>query len=166
MHKVMKNKYLTLILIVFGLAQVVQAQDGGNQVSIDLKVYRIDVDTDGNETATEVTETKPGDLLEYRLVCTNTGTNGVTSVYPDLGIPDGTKYMEGTASPAITAASLSLRQKNFQQLPLIRRETLPSGLVVSREVPAEEYRQIQWLLPSLGAGESVTLSARVQVIDG
>lgn len=133
---------------------------------MDLKVYRIEIDADNNETAVEITEVTPGDLVEYRLTCTNTGANAVTQVLPDMMVPDGMQYLEGTATPALRGASLSLRQKNFQTIPLIRRETLPSGLVVNREVPAEEYRQLQWLVPTLGAGESVTLSARVKVIEG
>ncbi|HAW79070.1 MAG TPA: hypothetical protein DCX27_04710, partial [Balneola sp.] len=63
----------------------------------------------------------------------------------------------------LSGASVSPTANDFRQPPLTRQVTLPDGSQVNRVIPAQEYRRIQWLVPALAAGESITLTARVEV---
>lgn len=159
----MKQISLFVTLLIWGSTQVTYAQNG--EVNSNLRAFLITVNEEGSETATEVTEVKPGDLIEYRLTYQNNLPDGITNLTPVLPIPSGTEYQEGTAVPEIDRASYTSQEDDFQELPLTREVTLANGEVEVQEVPAEEYRRLQWVVSSLDAGENVTLSARVKVIE-
>lgn len=157
----MKYKYLFIFVLFLGLSVNTYAQSG--EVSSVLKAFSITFDADSNEVATEVTEVKPGDIIEYRLTYQN-GTGGdISQLKPVLPIPLEMFYLEDTAMPALSGASISPTANDFRQPPLTRQVTLPDGSQVNRAIPSEEYRRLQWLVPALAAGESVTLTARVEV---
>lgn len=157
----MKYKYLFLFVLFLGLSVNTSAQNGG--LSSVLKAYKISLDADSNEVATEVTEVKPGDIIEYRLTYQN-GTGGdISQLMPVLPIPTEMFYLESSASPELSGASVSTTANDFRQLPLTRQVTQPDGSQVNRVIPAQEYRRLQWLVPALAAGESITLTARVEV---
>lgn len=157
----MKYKYLFIFVLFLGLSVHANAQSG--EVSSVLKAYKITFDADSNEVATEVTEVKPGDTIEYRLTYQN-GTGGdISQLQPVLPIPLEMFYLESSASPELSGASVSTQANDFRQPPLTRQVTLPDGSQVNRVISAQEYRRIQWLVPALAAGESVTLTARVEV---
>ncbi|SMO96230.1 DUF11 domain-containing protein [Gracilimonas mengyeensis] len=153
---------LFLVALLCAVPQLGFSQDG---VSSELNAFLITTNQNGAEVSTEVTEVSPGDLIEYRLTYQNNLPSGITQLTPVLPVPSGTEYQEGTASPELYRASISNQGDDFQSLPLMREVTLPSGEVESQEVPAEEYRRLQWVVSSLDAGESVTLSARVRVLE-
>lgn len=156
----MKHKHLILFVLFLGLSVNAAAQSGG--LPSELKVFQITLDADSNEVATEVTEVKPGDIIEYRLTYTNNTGGDITQLKPVLPIPLQMFYL-GEASPALSGASLSPIADDFRQPPLTRQVTLPDGSQVNRTIPAEEYRRLQWVVPALAAGESITLTARVEV---
>lgn len=157
----MKHKYLFIFVLFLGLSANTFAQSG--ELSSVLKAFQISFDADSNEVATEVTEVKPGDIIEYQLTYQN-GTGGdISQLMPVLPIPLEMFYLDNTASPVLSGASISPNANDFRQPPLTRQVTLPDGSQVNRAIPAEEYRRIQWLVPALAAGESVTLTARVEV---
>lgn len=139
------------------------AQQSEGVTSI-LQVYKITVNDDGEEIATETTEVTPGDLIEYRVAYTNNLDNSITQLLPILPIPVGMEYVLDSASPNLEGASLS-NSGNFQRLPLTRQVRQPDGTTVEEEVPGREYRRLRWMVPSLNAGDQVILVARVKVID-
>jgi len=157
----MKYKYLFLFVLFLGLSVNTYAQN--EDLSSVLRVYKISIDAEGNEVATEVTEVKPGDIIEYRLTYQNETDGDLTQITPVLPIPPEMFYLESTASPALSGASVSTIANDFRQPPLTRQVTLPDGSQVNRVISAQEYRRLQWLVPALAAGESITLTARVEV---
>lgn len=159
----MKNKCILFTIIILGLSVQLMAQQSEGVTSI-LQVYKITVDDDGEETATETTEVTPGDLIEYRVTYTNNLDNSITQLLPILPIPVGMEYMLESASPNLEGASLS-NTGTFQRLPLTRQVRQPDGTTVEEEVPSREYRRLRWMVPSLNAGDQVILVARVKVID-
>jgi len=159
------KKTILFLGIILGISQVVNAQENESGVVSELKAFRITVDIDEGEQATEVTEISPGDLIEYRLTYTNNLGNSISELKPVLPIPAGMQYVPDTANPSLHQASVSTSGDNFGSLPLRRQVTLPSGLQTSEEVPQEEFRRLQWMVDTLGAGESVQLVARVRVIE-
>lgn len=157
----MNYKYLLLFVLFLGLSVRVSAQSNG--VTSELKAFKITMDGDSNEVATEVTELKPGDTIEYRLTYQNRTGGDITQLRPVLPIPLEMFYLGESASPVLNGASISTIADDFKQPPLTRLVTLPDGSQVNRTIPAEEYRRLQWLVPALAAGESITLTARVKV---
>lgn len=160
------NIRASFVLFIFLFAQVLVIQAQGNEdVTSELTTYRISTDDAGNETAVEVSEFQPGDTIEYRLTYTNNTENDISNLVPTLPIPVGVQYLDDTAEPAISSASLSSTGNNFQELPMTREVTQQEGETVEQEVPANEFRRLRWMVDSLAAQESVTLRARVQVND-
>lgn len=157
----MSYKYLFIFVLFLGLSVNTFAQSG--EVTSVLKAYQITIDADGNEVASEVTEVKPGDIIEYRLTYQNETGRDISQLMPVLPIPLEMFYLESTASPELSGASVSTIANDFRQPPLTRQVTLPDGSQVNRVIPAQEYRRLQWLVPALAAGESITLTARVEV---
>lgn len=157
----MKHKYIFLFVLFLGLSVQISAQS--SELTSVLKAYKISLDADSNEVATEVTEVKPGDIIEYRLTYQNQTGGDISQLMPVLPIPLEMFYLESTASPSLSGASVSPIANDFRQPPLTRQVTLPDGSQVNREIPAQEYRRLQWLVPALAAGESITLTARVEV---
>jgi uncharacterized repeat protein (TIGR01451 family) len=148
------------IFLAFTQLTFAQSED----VSSTLEVYKITTNQQGEETAEEVTTITRGDTLEYQVTYTNNLPNSISNLQPVLPIPTGIEYMANTAEPEINTASLSPSGSNFQQLPIMREETTESGLATENEVPAREYRRLRWSVPSLDSQNSVTVTARVQVI--
>lgn len=160
----MKNKSIFLLTILLGLAVQSYAQQSSGVSSV-LEVYKITMNDDGEETATETTEVTPGDLIEYRLIYTNNLGNSISQLTPVLPIPVGMEYVLESASPSAEGASLSNTGNTFQRLPLTRQVRQPDGTTAEELVPSREYRRLRWLVPSLNAGEQVILVARVKVIN-
>lgn len=161
---VMKNKTIFLTIILLGLAVQSFAQQSDGISSV-LEVYRITMNDDGEETATETTEVTPGDLIEYRLTYTNNLGNSISQLMPVLPIPVGMEFVLESANPNAEGASLSNTGNTFQGLPLTRQVRQPDGTTTEELVPSREYRRLRWLVPSLETGEQVILVARVKVIE-
>lgn len=165
----MKIRHLFSVLI-FSLGFVVPASaQQVNQVPSVLEVYKITVDENGEEIATQITssnpEVTPGDLIEYRVTYTNNSGGDISLLRPVLPIPAGMEYEVGSADPDAEGASLSNTGNTFQDLPLTRQVRRPDGTTATEEVPGREYRRLRWLVPSLEAGEQVILVARAKVIE-
>lgn len=160
----MKCKTLFISLIIMSISALSFAQDGGPVSSV-LAVYKITVDAQGNEVATETTEVTPGDLLEYRVTYTNNDAGPITNLLPMLPVPTGMAYVKDSAQPALETASLSSTGTEFLPLPITRQVRQPDGTVTTVEVPVREYRRLRWMIESLDVGESVILVARVTVND-
>lgn len=160
----MKIKFFFLTITLLGFAIQAFAQQN-NEVTSILEVYKISLDDDGKEIATETIDVTPGDLIEYRLIYTNNLENGISQLMPVLPIPIGMEYLLESASPKAEGASLSNSGNAFQRLPLTRQVRQPDGTTVEELVPGQEYRRLRWLVPSLQAGDQVILVARVKVID-
>ncbi|MTI87566.1 MAG: hypothetical protein FH748_06310 [Balneolaceae bacterium] len=158
----MKHLFFLTVLLLSSAA-VVTAQDAA--VSSELKAYLITVDENGNENATEVTEVEPGQTIEYRLTYQNNLPEGISDLTPILPIPLEMIYQEGSADPEVSKVSLTQNEQDFQEIPITREVTLQNGEVEEQVVPASEYRRLQWVIPSLQSGESITLSARAKVIE-
>lgn len=159
----MKTKYFFIFLFLLGLTVNATAQQSENGLTSVLKAYKITTAADGNEVATEVTEVTPGDLIEYRLTYTNATGGDISQLQPVLPIPLQMFYLGETASPELSGASVSPTANDFSRPPLTRQVQQPDGSTTTETIPAEEYRRIQWLVPAIAAGESITLTARVRV---
>ena len=105
---------------------------------------------------------KPGDVIEYVATFRNTTDKPVRNLEPTLPLPEQTELVPGSARPASARASLDAR--DFAVLPL-KRKTVANGRETVEAVPYREYRALRWPSLDLAAGQSVTVSARVRVLE-
>lgn len=158
----MKNCGITLSILFIIAGFNLQARAQQAALTSTLEVYKITINEEGEEVAEKTETIKPGYTLQYRLTYTNNTNGAIKQLEAVLPVPVKVSY-SGKSTPAIDAASLELNGPAFEPLPVRRERTLESGKVVKVKVPPSEYRRIKWVIPVLEAGESVTLTARVQV---
>lgn len=111
--------------------------------------------------------TRPGDLVEYTLMATNLGTEAAHGVEIVDPIPDGMRYVAGSARGAGMTVYVSGDGGGSYQLPpLTYRERQADGSLVEKPVPAERYTHVKWvaddpLLPT----EALEAVCRMQVVE-
>ncbi len=130
-------------------------------VTTTLTVQMVTVDAKGKESLTPADKVKPGDVLLYTVVVTNTGDTAITAIEPSLPIPSGTIYLLASALPAAVRASTD--GTLFEAVPLKRKVKQADGTTKVVDVPAEQYRFLKWRFNRLEAHAAVTVSARVTV---
>ena len=159
----MIRKALGIALAVVAAALPAQAQTPAKDpVEARLEVRKIVRAPDGRESASAADAVKPGDVLEYVVIYRNNGAKPVRDFAATLPIPQATELVPGTERPAGAAGSVDARE--FRPVPL-RRKVNRDGREVEEAVPLRDYRALRWTTPELKAGQSVTYSARVKVLE-
>jgi hypothetical protein len=154
-----KQAVPVVLLVLLGTVSVFGQENAKSDgVQVGLNVFRVGVNAEGKEVLEPGDKAKPGELLEYQAVYTNTGEEGVTGLEARLPIPKEMVYAAGTADPVAVKASLD--GKKFEKVPLMREVKLPDGKMEMREVPYEEYRFLFWDLGRLDPKQSITARAR------
>lgn len=126
-----------------------------------LSVSRIEMGPNGVETRNTADHGKPGDVLEYTAVYSNTTGEIKRDFTTTVPIPAGTDYIAGSAKPIPQFASTD--GVKFMPLPLMREVRGPQGTMVQQEVPASEYRAIRWTNASLNNGQQLSTAVRVRI---
>lgn len=145
---------MALTLLLLGTAATIQAE-----VTLNTTVARVSMANDdrGAEQLQSVDEVRSGDVLRYTIVFANESTQDVSagSVVITNPLPEGTRYLEGTAMGDDTIITFSVDEENF---------AAPEALMVgegasTRAASASDYRSIRWTYePLLRAGESSEVS--------
>lgn len=138
------------------------AQDSSPVVS-DLAVFKVIKDSKGKETFEDTASVKPGDVIEYRLKYTNKQNKAIVNLKPVLPVPEGTSYVDGSASPKPSAMAIN---GTFMPYPPVRKVKNAQGKTVNEPVPVEEFRSVQWTVGKVAAGASVNLKMRVSINKG
>jgi len=163
----MKSILITLTILTSFIfsPNLVTAQNAGQQdITSNLKVFKIKTESQGQVSRQTVQTVEPGDTLEYQLTYTNHLDNAISQLKPVLPIPNGVEYLGNSANPSIVGASLSLQEGPMQNLPIQEQTTTSSGLQVNQNASHDKFRRIQWLINSLQPNSSLTLTARVKVV--
>lgn len=106
-------------------------------------------------------EARPGDIIEYQVRFSNTGSVPATHFKPQLPIPTALVYMKSSTAPLKVWASLD--SKSFAPAPLRRSVKNADGTTSLVPVPLPEYRALRWDIGTLAPGQSVLVKARAQV---
>ena len=106
-------------------------------------------------------EARPGDVIEYQVKFSNTGSAPATHFKPQLPIPAELVYMGHSAAPLKVWASLD--SKAFAPAPLRRSVKNADGTSSMVPVPLTQYRALRWDIGTLAPGASVLVKARAQV---
>lgn len=159
----MIRKAFGIALAAVAAALPVQAQTPvKDPVEARLEVRKIVRAPDGRESATTATVVKPGDVLEYVVTYRNNGAKPVRDFAATLPIPPATELVAGTEHPVGAAGSVDAR--GFKPVPL-KRKVMRDGREREEAVPLSDYRALRWTTPELKAGQSLTYSARVKVLE-
>lgn len=129
-------------------------------VRVKLTQVRVETQADGKEKLVDVQSVKPGDVVEYRAVYTNTSKEAVRDLVASLPMPDGLEYVAKSArgSDGLPVPQVSTRDGKTGTEPLMVTE---GGKKVA--VPYAQYRVLRWRVGTMAPGGSVTVSARARV---
>lgn len=165
MNDIRRSLYGSLVIAVVAtiLLPAWSVTAGDEQIKTELSAFRVVVGQDGKEELLPADRAKPGEVIEYVLICTNKGQGQVSNLQPTLPIPKGTEFLPGTAKPAAVLASLD--GKSFAPVPLKRTIKGADGKIREEEVPYQEYRFLRWRLDRLEPAKNTTVKARVKVMD-
>ena len=114
----------------------------------------------GKEKLVDPEVLKPGDVIEYRAVYTNTSNETVRDLVATLPMPEGLEYVakSARATEGVSAMQAAARDGRYGAEPLLVTE---GGKKVP--LPYAQYRMLRWQVGALVAGRSVTVSARARV---
>jgi uncharacterized repeat protein (TIGR01451 family) len=154
--------FLGLFLLVCGfMASGTTGAFAKDDLSSTLTAYKIVSTPGGKEKIVPADKAKPGEVIDYQAVYRNNGKGNLENIKATLPIPVGTEYLPGSDKPAAETASLD--GKNFEPLPLIRKQASANGRITQIQVPYSEYRYLRWIVKQLEPGKEVTLKARVKI---
>lgn len=148
--KIAKTLALSTVLGL-SLANIAHAAEA---LSVNLQAKQI-VTENGKQVLKTVNRAKSGDVIQYQAIYRNNIQKPMTDLALTLPVPANMVYV-GSSSPAPTQASLD--GKKFENLPILRNV---NGKMV--EVPASQYRALRWIVKTLPAQQSTTVSLNAKV---
>jgi hypothetical protein len=151
----------------FGSLKVGQVKTvaGASALGSELKVFLVSKDIKGNETLVPTESAPPGAVLEYQATYKNLTKNSLTDLQFDLPIPTGTQFQKEGLYPQKAKASSMIAGTVFADMPLTKvvKDAQNKDKVVL--VPLADYKILRWSQTELAAGKSMTVKARVIVIN-
>jgi len=165
-RKVSMKNWLLLFSLCFAFSGLLLGADPAPvPLQSRMTAFLVEQDEEGKERLTEVSQVKPGQLIEYALEYSNVSDRDLTEVSIIGPIPGGTQYIASSAQPsknAIPEFSID-NAVTFHPEPVKYKVRLPDGSEAEKIATADMYTQIRWELSSMNAGEKLTLKYRVQV---
>ena len=162
----MKRSLLTAVL-VFVMAICASAAYGqGPELSGEMKAHKIVMGDNDREIAVPADKVYPLDMVEYMLKYRNTGSASARGVSLLGPIPEGTVYLEKTATGIDGAEPLYSIDggKTFHEAPVTYTVVNENGVEETREATPEMITHLKWDLDrDLDVGQEVIVSYRVQV---
>jgi uncharacterized repeat protein (TIGR01451 family) len=159
----MIRKAIGIALALIAAALPAQAQAPAKEpVEARLEVHKVVRAPDGHESVAAAEAVKPGDVLEYVVTYRNNGTQAARDFIATLPVPPATELIPGSERPAGASGSVDARE--FNPVPL-KRKVRRDGREMEESVPFREYRALRWHTPELKAGQALTYSARVRVLE-
>lgn len=133
---------------------LVNTATAADALSVNLQAKQV-VNENGKPVLKAVTRAKSGDIIQYQATYRNNIQKPMTDVALTIPVPTSMVYVN-SSSPAPTQASLD--GKKFENLPIMRKV---NGKLV--EVPASQYRAVRWVIKTLPAQQSTTVSLNAKV---
>lgn len=148
--KIAKTLALSTVL---GLS-LANGANAAEALSVNLQAKQI-VTENGKQVLKTVNRAKSGDVIQYQAIYRNNIQKPMTDLALTLPVPANMVYVS-SSSPAPIQASLD--GKKFEKLPIMRKV---NGKMV--EVPASQYRAVRWIVKTLPAQQSTTVSLNAKV---
>jgi uncharacterized repeat protein (TIGR01451 family) len=158
------------ILLAGVLLSNVLGQNQPLEVTLEGYVVTVITQDDGTqvEEFTEATQARPGQIVEYRVTVTNTGSEILAGGNALLTgpIPPTTRYIADSATPSSTGARLEFSADGgqiFAEKPVLEKTNEQGEKEIVEALPAE-YTTARWaLLVPLEPAQSLTFKYRVTV---
>jgi uncharacterized repeat protein (TIGR01451 family) len=164
--KAMKLFSLSCLIAVASLG-LVNAQQPQIVLNVQLEQELTITDDTGKPQVVrrKVDKSKPGDLLVYTLVYTNSGSTPVNDATVNDPVPVGTVLLPGSATGEKSRISFSADAgKSYSAFPAQVDVIGPDGKTISKKASADEYTHIRWVSNEpLGPGESRIAEFKVLV---
>ena len=138
------------------------AQKPAAPVEAKLEARKVVGGAGANESFAGGDTVKPGDVIEYVATFRNTSDKAVRNLEPTLPLPEHTELVAASVRPANVMAGLD--ERAFAPMPL-KRKTVANGRETVETVPYREYRYLRWAPVDLAPGKSMSVSARVKVLE-
>ncbi|HPE61498.1 MAG: DUF11 domain-containing protein [Thiothrix sp.] len=150
-HLFKKRDYAYLMLaasIIAGGFAIANSQARTAPLQNTLQAYLVGVDQQGREILQPTREVEPGQLIEYQLTYSNTGSSALKDVVVTGPIPAATAYMPQSArSQARAQLQVSVDNgKTFESEPVKRMITDKNGRKVEVIIPPSEYSHVRWTM--------------------
>ena len=148
--KIAKTLALSTVLGI----SLANGANAAEALSVNLKAKQI-VTENGKQVLKTVNRANSGDIIQYQAIYRNNIQKPMTDLALTLPVPANMVYVS-SSSPAPTQASLD--GKKFENLPIMRKV---NGKMV--EVPVSQYRALRWIVKTLPAQQSTTVSLNAKV---
>lgn len=148
--KIAKTLALSTVLGI----SLANGANAAEALTVNLQAKQV-VTENGKPVLKAVSRAKSGDVIQYQAIYRNNIQKPMTDLALTLPVPANMVYV-GSSSPAPTQASLD--GKKFENLPIMRKV---NGKMV--EVPASQYRAVRWIVKTLPAQQSTTVSLNAKV---
>lgn len=159
------RRSLTAAILVIVLAASAAHAQGPNLVG-GMEARKIVLDGDNREIAVSADQVFPLDTIEYTLTYRNAGNASAAGINLIGPIPQGTIYLEETATEIENVHPLfSIDDgKNFQEAPVTYTVVNDEGVEEVREATPDMITHVRWTMDEgLEVGHEVVVSYRVQV---
>jgi len=158
-HFALRAGLLGLLALCSGQSVFAQAK---GDVAVNLAAKKVVADTKGKESLQSADKARPGDVIQYDAVYSNTGKGAVKSLQATMPIPEGLELIADSTKPSGALASLD--GKTFTPMPVMREVAKPDGTREMQPVPLAEYRSLRWSIVELAPGKSATVTARARML--
>nr|WP_312176524.1 hypothetical protein [Moraxella sp. CTOTU46934] len=148
--KIAKTLALSTVLGI----SLANGANAAEALSVNLQAKQI-VTENGKQVLKTVNRANSGDIIQYQAIYRNNIQKPMTDLALTLPVPANMVYVS-SSSPAPTQASLD--GKKFENLPIMRKV---NGKMV--EVPVSQYRALRWIVKTLPAQQSTTVSLNAKV---
>jgi uncharacterized repeat protein (TIGR01451 family) len=159
------RRSLTAAILVIVLAASAAYGQGPNLVG-GMEARKIVLDEDNREIAVPADQVFPLDTIEYTLTYRNAGSSSAAGINLIGPIPQGTMYLEKTATEIENIHPLFSIDggKSFQEAPVTYTVVNDEGLEEMREATPDMITHVRWTMDGgLDVGQEVVVSYRVQV---
>jgi uncharacterized repeat protein (TIGR01451 family) len=160
----MRRSLTAAILVLVLTASAAYGQ--GPKLTGDMEARKIVLDENNREIAVSADQVFPLDTIEYTLTYRNTGNASAAGINLVGPIPEGTAYLDRTATEIENIHPLfSIDDgKSFQKAPVTYVVVNDEGEEEVREATPDMITHVQWRMNGgLDVGHEVVVSYRVQV---
>ncbi len=156
---------LYLVLALFSTTAAVEARPN---VVASMTQSVVSLDSSGHVKRDAVVPgvpLRPGTVLEYTIVATNTGNSPALSMKPAGKIPFGTIYKPDSASSSVVSAKPEFSidgGRTWSSSPVLHVKAA-DGTIASKPAPLAAYTSIRWNDPTLASSSKATFTYEVSV---
>ncbi len=159
------RRSLTAAIIVLALTASA-AYGQGPKLTGDMEARKIVLDETNREIAVPADQVFPLDTIEYTMTYRNTGNASAEGINLVGLIPDGTAYLDRTATEIENVRPLFSIDggKSFHEAPVTYVVVNDEGVEEIREATPDMITHVQWRMDKgLEVGHELVVSYRVQV---